>query len=68
MKNLMRRIYNCETERTVKGIANGVLWASVILMGSWLGRGSENADALFILLLTASSTAFIFSDRKLKNS
>ena len=68
MKNLMSRIYNCEREQALKTIANGIVWASVILLGSWLSRGSENADAIFIILLTASTTAFLYSDRKLKNS
>lgn len=67
MKNLISRVYNCEKESASMGIANGLLWAIVMIVASWLSRGSENADALFIIIITASTTAFLFTDRQRKN-
>ena len=67
MKNLIAKVYNCEKENAAIGILNGLLWAAVILLGAWLTRGSENADAVFIILLSASTTAFLFAERQRKN-
>ena len=67
MKNLINRVYNCEKESASIGIVNALIWATVMILASWLSRGSENADALFIIILTASTTAFLFTDRQRKN-
>lgn len=63
MSNLVKRIYQCEKNTNMVLIVNALVWAAVIILGSWLMRGSENADALFIVLLTGSTTMFLFSNR-----
>jgi hypothetical protein len=67
MKNLIQKVYSCEKESAGVGIANALIWAAVIIAASWLTRGSEHADALFVIILTASTTAFLFTDRQRKN-
>lgn len=63
MKTLIQKISACEKSSASITIANALLWAAVILIASWLSRGSEQSDALFILILCASTTAFLFTDR-----
>lgn len=67
MKNIINKIYACERERFTAWIAYGLIWAAVIIMGSWLSRGSEHADALNIMLLSLSTIGFLFTDRQRKN-
>lgn len=67
MKNFIKKVYNCEQERSIAWIAYGLLWAAVIILGSWLSRGSEHADALNIMILSLSTIAFLFTDRQRKN-
>lgn len=67
MKNLINRVYNCEKDSAAVGIANALIWATVMILASWLTRGSEHADALFIIILVGSTTAFLFTDRQRKN-
>ena len=67
MKDLINRVYNCEKDSVAVGIANALIWATVMILASWLTRGSENADALFIIILVGSTTAFLFTDRQRKN-
>jgi len=67
MKNLISRVYNCDKESASIGIINALIWAAVMILASWLTRGSENADALFMIILVGSTTAFLFTDRQRKN-
>jgi len=67
MKSLINKVYNCEKDSAAIGIMNALLWAAVILLGSWLSRGSEHADALYIIILSASTVAFLFGERQRKN-
>jgi len=67
MKNLISRVYNCEKESASIGIANALLWAIVMIVASWLSRGSENADAFYIIIITGTTAAFLFTDRQRKN-
>ena len=56
MKNLIKRA--CSWENGMNQIVMALFWASAILIGSWLTRGSENADAIFLILLVGSSSVF----------
>jgi hypothetical protein len=67
MKSLISKIYNCEKDGAAVGIANALVWAAVIIAASWLTRGSENADALYIIILSASTVSFLFTERQRKN-
>ena len=67
MKDLINRVYNCEKDSAAVGIANALIWATVMILASWLTRGSEYADALFMIILIGSTTAFLFTDRQRKN-
>ena len=64
MKNLIQKIVACETHATTTRIANALLWAAVILITSWLSRGSENADAVFIMIISLAAAAFLVTDRQ----
>lgn len=67
MKNIIKKVYTCEQERSVSWIIYGSVWAAVIILGAWLSRGSEHADALNIMILSLSTIAFLFTDRQRKN-
>ena len=67
MKSLINKVNNCEKDGADFGVADAILWAIVILVASWLTRGSENADALFIIIITASTVAFLFGENQRKN-
>jgi hypothetical protein len=67
MKDFINKIYTCEQEWSASWIVYGLLWAAVIILGSWLSRGSEHADALNIMILSLSTIAFLFTDRQRKN-
>ena len=67
MNNLIKKAYNCEKENASVSIINALIWAAVLIISSWLTRGTEHADALFIIILSASTTAFLFTDRQRKN-
>ena len=67
MKNLIKKAYTCEKENNAVWIINALIWATVLLISSWLIRGTEHADALFIIILSASTTAFLFTDRQRKS-
>ena len=67
MKDFIKKIYTCEKERSMAWIAYGLLWAAVIILGAWLSKGSEHADALNIMILSLSTIAFLFTDRQRKN-
>ena len=67
MKSLINKVNNCEKDGAAFGIANAIVWAIVILVASWLTRGSENAEALFIIIISASTVAFLFGERQRKN-
>ena len=66
MKNMIRKICNCEREGMVSGLAYGVLWAMVILVGSWLSRGSEHGDSVSMMLISLSTIGFLVTDRRRK--
>jgi hypothetical protein len=67
MKNFIKNVYTCEQERSMAWIAYGLLWAAVIILGSWLSLGSEHADALNIMILSLSTIAFLFTGPQQKN-
>ncbi len=67
MKSFIKKIYACEKESAIQGIFNALLWAAIIIIGSWLIRGSEHANALYFIILITSTTAFLFTDRQRKN-
>ena len=67
MKDFINKIYTCEQERSMAWIVYGLLWAAVVILGAWLSRGSEHADALNIMILSLSTIAFLFTDRQRKN-
>lgn len=67
MKSFIKKVYACEKEGAVLWIANALLWAAVIIIGSWLIRGSEHANALYFIILSVSTTAFLLMDRQRKN-
>ena len=67
MKNFIKKIYACEQENSIAWLTYGLLWAAVILLGSWLARGSENADTLNIIIMSLSTIGFLFTDRLRKN-
>jgi hypothetical protein len=67
MKSLIQKIYSCEKEKIAMSLGNALLWAAVIIVASWLTRGSENADTLFVIILSVATTAFLFTDRQQKN-
>lgn len=67
MKGIINKIYACERESFTSWIAYGFVWATVILVGSWLSRGSEHANALSIMILSLSTIGFLFADRQRKN-
>jgi hypothetical protein len=67
MKDLINKIYTCEQEGSASWIVYGLLWAAVIILGAWLSRGSEHADALNFMILSLSTIAFLFIDRQRKN-
>ena len=63
MSNLIKKVYQCEMEKGVAQIVNALIWATVMIVSSWLMRGSENADTLFFMLLAgATSTMFLIND------
>ena len=68
MNDLIKKVYRCEKEGAASGLVNALLWASVIIAGSWLSRGSENADAFFIILISAATISMLFVDRQRKNN
>ncbi len=67
MKNFIKKVYACEKESATQWIANALLWAAVIIIGAWLSRGSEHANALYFIILTASTAAFLYTDQRRKN-
>lgn len=67
MKSLIHKVYNCDKKSAAAGIINGLIWALVIILGTWLTRGSDYADVLFIFMLSAFTIAFLFIERERKN-
>ena len=67
MNNIVKKIHNCEKENSAALIINALIWAAVLIISSWLTRGTEHADTLFIIILSASTAAFLFTDRQRKN-
>ncbi|MCA9950645.1 MAG: hypothetical protein KDE48_13430 [Anaerolineales bacterium] len=67
MKSFIKKVYACEKESAALWIANALFWAAVIIIGSWLSRGSTYANAFYFIILSVSTTAFLFIERQRKN-
>ncbi|MFK7803315.1 MAG: hypothetical protein AB8G95_16895 [Anaerolineae bacterium] len=68
MMNLIKKAWACEQENRAYWLLMGIFWASAILIGSWLSKGSGNEEAVFFILLTSSSSMFLFGNRKNRSS
>ena len=66
MKNTIKKFYNCEREGNVNWLGYGLLWAAVILLGSWLSRDSQHAESLNMMLIGLSTVGFLATDRRNK--
>jgi len=67
MKNFNGKEPVQEKQRSPMWLFNALFWAAVILIGSWLSRDSANANALYFIILTGSTMAFLGIDQRLKN-
>ena len=59
MTKLFKTLYQCEKSSTFLTIANALLWAAVILATSWVLRGTEQAETMFFITMTAATTSFL---------
>jgi hypothetical protein len=59
MISLIKKVYQCETEKRMVQIVNALIWAVVMIATAWLMRGSEQADTVFLILLMGASTTLV---------
>jgi hypothetical protein len=66
MINFIKKVYQCEKESSAIAIVNALFWAMLLIASSWLMRGSEHADAFFIIILCGATSAMLFIDKMRK--
>ena len=67
MSNLIKKVVQCETERNGVRLTNAIVWAAALIATSWLMRGNEQADALFLIMVAAATTALLLANNRQKN-
>ena len=58
MKNLVDNVCKRNNENALYMIIMAIILASAIIFAAWLTRGSENSEAIFLILITVSSSIF----------
>ena len=67
MSNFIKKVVQCEIERKSVGLTHAIIWTAVLIATSWLMRGSEQADALFLIMVAAATTALLLANNRQKN-
>ena len=68
MKNLIEKDCKQNSENSRYMIVLAIFMASAIIFAAWITRGSENSQAIFLILITASSTIFFMGSNKPDNT
>ena len=68
MKNLIDNVCKRNSENALYMIVMAIIWASAIILAAWLTRGSENSEAIYLILITASSSIFFMGRNKRDNT
>ena len=58
MKNLVDNVCKRNSENALYMIIMAIILASAIILAAWMTRGSENSEAIFLILITVSSSIF----------
>lgn len=64
MKNLIDKACRQDTKSSTYMILSALILASAILFSAWISKGSENSEAIFLILITASSSIFFIGRNK----
>ena len=64
MKNFINSVCKWNDENSRYMLALAIVLAGAIIFAAWASRGSENASAIFLILVTASSSIFFIGQNK----
>ncbi|MEM7336329.1 MAG: hypothetical protein AAF490_29890 [Chloroflexota bacterium] len=64
MINSIKKAILCDLQNNRIMLAHSLVWAAVILAVSWILRESDQSEAVFLILITASSSSFLLVQNK----